>query len=114
MTDEPEFENWKEQTELSTGQPWRNAMRCGDCKFSQEVNPCEFQGYMLVCNGVRERWGIEDDHKKESGPWDNTDAWQESRKLAFINELAFVEDGSTYYAALVVHPDFFCAKFRPK
>lgn len=93
--------------------------RCGDCKHARptyggEAPPFEVPPEMLHCIGVREKWMIEDDVREAASKLATTELRLKAYKNAVRNAGAYVEDGSTYYAALIVMPDFFCAKFQPK
>lgn len=73
---------------------------------------------MRECLGVEQRWDIADRASEGMDRWSEEpgaeEAYDEKRRNALAEALAYVEDGSEYRARLVTGPGFYCAKFAEK
>lgn len=85
-------------------------MKCAGCKYWGEDND-EYRALYGTkrCGKAIQMW--------DAGDWtwnDETLDRNYSLKPIFINQMAFVADGSDYRADLFTKADFFCAHFEDK
>lgn len=94
----------------------KHTVRCDSCKHwkkdsDQEEWEAKSAGFG-ECEGVRERWVIQDE-ASEGVEWDDEEegAFVTKRREALKAARAYVQDGSQYHAELFTAPDFFCALY---